>query len=76
MVGAGQGEHGGYGVAGEAVAAAIHDDRGPYRHWVRVAAALSTFQNGHEVPDRWLDVARNVSAQRLLEESCEVLVIE
>ena len=76
LVVAGDCEYGGYRVASEAVAAAIHDDRGPYGHWVRVAAALSPFQDSHEVPDRRLDVARNVSAERLLEAPRKVLVIE
>jgi hypothetical protein len=41
---------------------------------MRVAATLSPFQNGHEMPDRGWDVALDVAVERLLDPPRELLI--
>ncbi|MGO9898956.1 MAG: hypothetical protein ACLP0J_04525 [Solirubrobacteraceae bacterium] len=52
------------------------DDRGADGEWMRVAATLSPFQNGHEMPDRGWDVALDVAVERLLDPPRELLIAE
>lgn len=57
--------HAGDCLAGQAVAA-VSDYRGPDRERVRIAAALSELQDGHEMPDRRRHIALDIGAQRLV----------